>query len=317
MSLKAELAHQASIVPNRPNKKRSVLQAIWKARKAYYFLLPIFACLILFKYGPFVSAILKSLYEWNGANINRFIGLGNFRAILTDGSLLASLLNMVYLTVGALAAHLTLPLLAAVLVFHVASKRVAGWLRVLFIVPMVVPGIVVIRIWSWIYEQGGVINNFLKLVGLGDWTHAWLGEKSTVIGAMIFYNFPWIGGIYFLIYLAGLMAISPELFEAGSMDGMGRWSRFWYLELPLLQSQMKLVVMLTVIHQVQNFELPLVLTNGGPGDASLTPALHLYNRAFTHNELGYASAIGVMLFLLILILTIVNNKFLKSTDKID
>lgn len=317
MNVKSEWPQRLSAAPARPEKRRSLLHSLWKARKAYAFLLPIFICLAVFKYGPFVSALFKSLYEWNGANVDRFAGLANFRAMLGDHSLHTSLVNAVCLTLGALAAHLTLPLLAAVLVFHVASKRVSGILRVLFIVPMVVPGIVVIRIWSWIYEQGGVLNQLLKLFGLGAWSHAWLGEKSTVIGAMIFYNFPWIGGIYFLIYLAGLMAISPELFEAGSMDGMGRWSRFWRLELPLLRSQIKLVVMLTVIHQIQNFELPLVLTNGGPGDASLTPALHLYNRAFTHNELGYASAVGVMLFLVILLLTVVNNRLLKSTDKLD
>lgn len=294
-----------------------LLRRIWKARTAYYFLLPIFVCLALFKYEPFFVAIVKSFYQWNGANVDRFVGFANFTGMLNDASLHASLRNIVILTVGALAAHLTLPLLAAVLVFHVRRKRAAEWLRVLFILPLVVPGIVVIRIWSWIYEQGGVINNFLRLIGLGDYTHAWLGEQGTAIWALVFYNFPWIGGIFFLIYLAGLMSISPELFEAGSMDGMNRRQRFWHLELPLIRSQIKLVVMLTVIAQIQNFELPLILTGGGPGDASLTPALHLYNRAFTHNEMGYASAIGVMLFLVILGLTILNNKYLKSTDKID
>jgi raffinose/stachyose/melibiose transport system permease protein len=85
----------------------------------------------------------------------------------------------------------------------------------------------------------------------------------------------------------------------------------------MIRSQIKLVVMLTIIAQIQNFELPLILTGGGPGDSSITPALHLYNRAFTNNEMGYASAVGVVIFLIILCLTFVNSKYLKSSEKID
>jgi raffinose/stachyose/melibiose transport system permease protein len=302
----------------KPGRYRSLIRKIWKVRQAYFFLVPIFVCLILFKYGPFVIAIVKSFYQWNGANVNKFVGLDNFVQMIRDQTFHDSLGNIVILTLGALVAHLTLPLLAAVLVFHIGRKRLSEWMRVLFIIPLVVPGIVVIRIWSWIYEgQGGVLNEFLKFIGLGQFTHAWLGESGTSIWALVFFNFPWIGGIFFLIYLAGLMSISPELFEAGSMDGLNVWNRFWRLELPLIRSQIKLIVMLTVITQIQNFELPLILTNGGPGDSSLTPALHLYNRAFTYNEMGYASAIGLVLFLVILILTVINQKLMKSSDKID
>jgi len=301
-----------------PSGKISLVRRIWKARQAYYFLIPAFAALFLFKYGPFVVAIFKSFYQWNGANINRFIGFDNFARMLQDQSLHESLRNIVILTSGALVANLTFPLIAALLVYHIGKKRLAEIARVLFIIPLVVPGIVLIHIWSWIYaSRGGVLNELLKLIGLESWTHSWLGESATVIWALVFYNFPWIGGIFFLIYLAGFMSISPELFEAGEIDGMNRWNRFWRLELPMIRSQIKLVVMMTLIMQIQNFELPLILTGGGPGDASLTPALHLYNRAFLHNEMGYASAIGVMLFLIILCITVVNFKLLKSTDKID
>ncbi len=299
-------------------KSSNVFIGIWKARQAYYFLIPIFVFLFSFKYGPFFIAVVKSFYQWNGANINRFIGIDNFIRILSDESFRASLSNMLILTFGGLFANLTFPLIAAVLVYHICKKKIANATRILFIIPLVVPGIVVIRIWSWIYEgQGGILNNLMRFIGMGDYTRSWLGESDTSIWALVFFNFPWIGGIFFLIYLAGLMAISTDLFEAGEIDGMGRWARFWHLELPLIRSQIKLVVLLTLITQIQNFELSLILTNGGPGDSSLTPALHLYNRAFIHNEMGYASAIGLVLFLFILVITIINFKFMKSTEKID
>jgi raffinose/stachyose/melibiose transport system permease protein len=299
-------------------KANSFLMKVWKARRAYYFLVPIFSFLLLFKYEPFVVAVVKSFYDWNGANINEFIGFGNYSRLFQDEAFYKSLGNIGILTIGGLIANLTLPLLAAVLVFHVAHKKMANWLRLLFIIPLVVPGIVVIRIWMWIYAgQDGILNNFLRIIGLETWTHSWLGEQGTALWALVFFNFPWIGGVFFLVYLAGLMAISQELIEAGRIDGMNRRQRFWMLELPLIRSQIKLVILLTVIKEIQNFELPLIFTDGGPGDATITPALHLYHRAFSYNELGYASAIGVIIFLIILLLTIMNTKFLRSTDKID
>lgn len=135
--------------------------------------------------------------------------------------------------------------------------------------------------------------------------------------SIIFVNFPWIGGITFLLYLAGLMSIPSELFEVAKLDGMNAWQRFIRLELPLVRSQVKLVMVLTIINQIQSFENVLVLTNGGPGDKTITPALYLYTKGFSYSEMGYASAIGLVLFVILLLLTLINNKFVKNTDKID
>ncbi|MFC0212951.1 carbohydrate ABC transporter permease [Paenibacillus chartarius] len=295
-----------------------LLRKIWKSKHAYLFLLPVFAVLGTFKYGPFLVALQKSLFEWNGANIDRFVGIANFVRVAGDASFLGSIRNVGILAGGALVAHLTFPLLAALLVFHIRRKRLAEWARVLFILPLIVPSIVVIKIWTWIYAgQNGLLNALLKLLGLGGLTHSWLGESATSIWALVFYNFPWIGGIYFLIYLAGLMTIPSELFESGSLDGMNVWQRLVHLELPLIRSQVRLVVMLVLIGQLQNFELPLILTGGGPGESSLTPALYLYDRAFTFNEMGYASALGIVLFAAILLLTIFVQKALKPTETMD
>lgn len=295
-----------------------LVRSIWKNRTGYVYLIPVFAMLLLFKYEPFAVAVVKSFYQWNGANVNKFIGWGNYIELFHDQLFYQSLKNVAILAVCGLIANLTFPLLAAVLVFHLRSKRAQHHLRVWFIIPMVVPGIVVIRIWTWVYAGDGILNHFLQAAGLGSLHHSWLGESGTAIWALVFYNFPWVGGsVVFLIYLAGLMNISAELFEAGTMDGMNVWTRFWHLELPLIRSQIKLVLMLVVIMQIQNFEFPLILTDGGPGNSTLTPALHLYKMAFTYNRMGYASAIGIVIFVLILVLTIVNFKFVKSTEKLD
>jgi len=286
--------------------------------KGYIFLLPIFLVLGTFKYIPFFNAVKMSFYDWNGANVKEFVGFDNFVRLFQDDTFYASLKNIGIFTVSGVLIQLTVPLLAAVLVFHVKQLRLQNLLKVWFVVPLVIPSIVIYLTWQWIFAgEYGVLNQLLEQLGLESWTHAWLGESKTAIWSIVFVNFPWIGGITFLLYLAGLMSIPSELFEVAKLDGMNAWQRFIRLELPLVRSQVKLVMVLTIINQIQSFENVLVLTNGGPGDKTITPALYLYTKGFSYSEMGYASAIGLVLFIILLLLTLINNKFVKNTDKID
>jgi raffinose/stachyose/melibiose transport system permease protein len=308
----------ARIVTGGTNTMTHTVQFFRKHWKGYAFLLPIFLILGTFKYIPFFNALMMSFYNWNGANVKEFIGLDNFVNLFQDRTFYTSLKNIGIYTISGMVIQLTLPLIAAVLVFHVVNQKLQNALKVWFVIPLVIPSIVIFLTWQWIYAgEYGVLNEFLKLIGLESWTHAWLGESKTAIWSIIFVNFPWIGGITFLLYLAGLMSISNELFEVARLDGMNAWQRFFRLELPLVRSQIKLVMVLTIIQQIQSFENILVLTNGGPGDTTISPALYLYNKGFSYNEMGYASAIGLVLFVILLLLTWINNRFIKNTEKID
>jgi ABC-type sugar transport system permease subunit len=282
--------------------------------KAFLFLAPILLSVGLFKYTPFIQAIIKSLYEWNGANINRFIGFGNFTALLRDPTFYKSLENIGLFTVSFVLIQLFFPLLAAVAVFRLKQRQFQSFIKSAFLIPMVVPHIIIFLLWRWIYVGDGLLDQLLEALGLESWIHAWLGESSTALWSIVFINFPWISGIYFLIYLAGFISISQELFEVGQMDGMNGRQRFWHIELPLIRNQMRLVVILAFIQQFQSFENVLVLTNGGPGFTTLTPALYLYKKGFEYNELGYASAIGVVVFILLMLCTLAANRFIKPTD---
>ncbi|WP_391570860.1 carbohydrate ABC transporter permease [Cohnella sp.] len=286
--------------------------------KGYIFLIPIFLVLGTFKYIPFFNAVKMSFYNWNGANVKEFVGFDNFVRLFQDDTFYTSLKNIGIFTASGVLIQLTVPLLAAVLVFHVKQLKLQNLLKVWFVVPLVIPSIVIYLTWQWIFAgEYGVLNQLLEQLGLESWTHAWLGESKTAIWSIVFVNFPWIGGITFLLYLAGLMSIPSELFEVAKLDGMNAWQRFIRLELPLVRSQVKLVMVLTIINQIQSFENVLVLTNGGPGDKTITPALYLYTKGFSYSEMGYASAIGLVLFVILLLLTLINNKFVKNTDKID
>ena len=298
-------------------QKRSIRASLRVHLKAFLFLLPIMVSMGLFKYIPFFQSIVKSFYQWNGANINKFVGLDNFVRLFQDSTFHHALKNIALFTGSFVVINLIFPLFAAVTVSHIKHKGIQNITKTLFLVPLVVPYIIIYLLWQWIYMGNGVINQFLKLVGLGDWTQAWLGDSGLAPWSVIFVNFPWIGGIYFLIYLAGIITISPELYEVGRIDGIGKWRRFWSVELPLIKNQVKLVVMLAFINQFQSFENVLVLTNGGPGNATITPALYLYKAGFEYNQFGYASAIGVIIFIILVTVTLLFNKTVKSQEAAD
>lgn len=290
---------------------------VWKHIKAYLFLAPILVSIGLFKYTPFVHAFLQSFYEWNGANVNRFIGMDNFIALFHDKTFYASMKNIALFTGSFLLIQLTFPLLAAIGVYRMKREKVSSLFKFMFVLPMVVPHIIVFLLWKWIYVGDGLLDRLLEAIGLGQLIHAWLGESDTALGSIVFINFPWVSGIFFLIYLAGLVAIPRELVEVGEMDGMSGLQRLRYIELPLIRSQVRLVLILAFIQQFQSFENVLVLTNGGPGFSTLTPALYLYKKGFEYNELGYASAIGVVVFVLLLAVTLAANRFIKPADRAD
>jgi raffinose/stachyose/melibiose transport system permease protein len=286
--------------------------------KGYMFLAPILIIMGIFKFIPLLTALVMSFFNWNGTNLRTYVGLANFKELLVDETFIVALKNMVIYTLGNVGIQLTLPLLAALLVFHVIHKRLQNFLKVLFVFPLIVPTVVIYLSWQWIYAGDyGALNEFFKLIGLESWTRAWLGESGTAIWSVIFVNFPWIGGITFLIYLAGLLSISNEMFELSKLEGMNPWQRLVHIELPLIKSQLKLIIMLTIIQQIQSFENVLLLTNGGPGTATLTPALFMYNEGFAFNRMGYASAAGFMLFIVVLLVTWINNHYMKDTEKLD
>lgn len=245
---------------------------------------------------------------------SRFVGLRNFEKMLGDYLLLKSGINMLILLAGNVAKSILFPLLIAVAISRILSPRLRYGFQTLFLFPVVVPGMVGILLWKgFIYDANlGLLNHGLDAVGLGAWQHSWLGEHGTALGALIFTGFPWVGGVGFLIFLAGLLAIPQSVIESTQIDGAGSLRRFASVELPLLMGQLKLVVVLTFIGTVQEFGSILVMTQGGPGAATHVPALHMYYMAFRFSQYGYGAAIGVVLFLVIFGLTVVNLKLIRS-----
>lgn len=217
-----------------------------------------------------------------------------------------------YIMAVAIPLQVAMPLITAKLMSSLRNTSAAYLYRVLLVVPMIVPMIVTILVWKSIYAEDGALNRFLGVIGLESLQRGWLSDSSTVLGAIIFMAMPFAGGVNMLIYLAGFLNIPPALREAMRIDGAGAWRQFWSLDLPLVRRQIQLVSILGIIGALQTYENILVLTNGGPSNASLVPALHMFRNGFEFGRLGYASAIGCVLFVLTMLLTLINMRLTRS-----
>jgi len=287
-------------------------QKLGRTKTLYVFLLPTFMLLIIFNYYPAFSALYHSLFDWNGVSDPKFIGVGNLMKMASDSIFLKSIGNMVIFTIANVLIAVTMPLVAAELIFNLRSRRMQYVYRVLFVVPMAVPGIVQFLLWNFIYAPSGVLNQFLSSVGLSSITRCWLGDSQLALGAIIFVGFPWVSAFNFLIYLAGLQNIPTDIFDCATMDGANWLRRVIAVDIPLILSQVKVIVVLSIIGSVQSFQTILVMTGGGPGWATMVPALYMYQNAFQYSRVGYGMAIGTVLFFFVLGLTYLNMKYLRS-----
>jgi len=303
---------------SRATQPRSLWQEMARARLAYLLLAPLFLALGVFVYYPPLSALYHAFFDWNPAGTSTFVGLANFQGMLSDNVLLASFWNMARLLVFSVVVGVTIPLIVAEMIYAVRHGAVQYAYRVLFLIPVVAPLVVVLLLWKFIYDPNvGLLNDVLGAVGLGSLQHAWLGEFGTALYALMFIGFPFVSGTSVLIYLAGLMNISGEVMEAAALDGATGLRRILRIDIPLLLGQIKLFIVLGILGVVQGYQTPLILTQGGPGWATEMPGLRMYQVAFEGSRFGYASAIGFVLFLIVLVLTIINFRFIRSSTEFE
>jgi raffinose/stachyose/melibiose transport system permease protein len=283
----------------------------------YALLLPTFALLATFSLLPFLWAFWTSFFEYEIGGSSRFIGLANYGEYLHDPTFLPSVSHMLMLTLFSAVVTLIFPLGIARMIFGLSSERARYIYRLLFLVPIVVPGIAGTLIWrGMVYNDQGLLNETLRWLGLGSLARGWLSDPNFALWAVAFIGFPFAGGINILIYYAGLSAIPESVQDAAQLDGASGLGKFFRVEFPLLMSQVKLLMILVIIGGVQSFEGMLALTKGGPGFETMLPGLWMYLNAFSFQRMGYACAIGVFLFLLILGLTVLNMRYLRSTEEL-
>lgn len=293
--------------PAPPAARRSPPRAGRRRRfswRVYLVLLPTFAMLGAFAYYPAFSGIQHSFYDWRPGFSSPFVGLANYREMMSDDLWWKSFKNLGIIFVVAVTLMWALPMLAAELVITLRSQRAQFIFRTLLIAPLAFPGVVTVLVWDFMYDPNdGVINRFLKGIGLASLAHNWVGEPNTALPALLAIGFPWIASLPFLIFLSQLQNIPAELFEAAALDGAGRLRRFVSIDLPLLARQIRLLFFLATISVLQYGFAAYLVTQGGPDNATQVPVLRMLGVAFQGQEWGYAATLSTVLFLITLVLS--------------
>lgn len=271
----------------------------------WLFLAPSLVLLGVFLWWPVLNTAVLAFTDTHTLRGGSFTGFENFRRIAGDRFFRNALGNSVSFTAIVLPALTILPLLLAIL----ASAKLKGMtvFRVLFFSPVVASMVVAALIWGWLLRSDGMVNFVLQWLGVLNEPVRWLSDPSLVMISVAIVTI-WKGlGYYMVIYIAGLQNIPEDLYEAAALDGAGAIRRFWSITVPLIRPTMFLVGTLTALNAIKVFTEAFVLTGGGPNRASETLVLYIYQRGFSGLELGYASAMSLVLFVLVLGLTLVSQ----------
>lgn len=289
----------------------------WKdAATGYFFLLPTLLVIGTFVVLPIVYAIFLSLHKVKllGGIGYRFIGLDNFTRMISDERVWIALWNTFQYVIIVVPLQTALALiLAAALNSKIKGKNL---FRILFFLPTVTSSAVLSLIFMWMYNNEGLINDFLQFLHLP--TYNWLGDPNVALKAIMAMNI-WSTAPYFMvIYLAALQDIPDTLYEAAQIDGAGWWRRFWSITLPQLRPVTSFVVIMGIIGTFQLFDQSYIFSagSGGPNNSTLTVVLLIYQYAFRSMDMGYAAALAFMLAIVIMIATLIERLFNRE-EKIE
>ena len=279
----------------------------------YIFIAPNVVVFAVFMFLPILLAFYISLNEWTLIGYPTFVGLGNYLDLLKDPQFWRAFLNTGIYTVGTVPTSIVLGLAVAVGLNRKLPGRTL--LRSIFFVPVIISLVAVALIAAWIFNDNyGIINAALSAVGIGD--VPWLSSARWAMTSLIIATL-WIRlGFNMVIYLAALQSIPTELYDAARVDGASGWRRFRHITWPLLGPTTFLLVIINIIYSLHVFDLIYVMTGGGPGFSTTVLVQYIYQMAFTEGQMGYASAIGVVLYLLLLIITVFQWRVTRQSENV-
>ncbi|MBN1964630.1 MAG: sugar ABC transporter permease [Anaerolineae bacterium] len=269
---------------------------------AYLFLLPALVLFSLFAWFPMLKAVIMSFQNVSLSGESTWAGLDNYALMLRDPAFSVAWRNSLQFAMWSIVLGFLLPVVLAILIREMRQAK--GFFRIVYFLPTVVPSAVAVIIWRFIYDpDAGLLNEILMQLGFAR--QFWLSDAGLVKPAIVA-MMTWSGfGSTALIYLSTLQEIPTELYEAAELDGASPLNRIRHITIPHLLPVMSMLFILQVIAVVQVFTEPFLMTNGGPGRETLTPTLHIYNRAFIRIDLGYAAAWSVTLIVALLVFSLI------------
>lgn len=266
----------------------------------------------MFLLYPLLKALFYSFTNWNGIDLDyAFVGLQNYREIFTDVNVLKTFgTTFKYTLTVTIGCNVFALMLALALNMKLKTRNV---LRAVYFMPNVLSGLIIGYIWSFMYTDP--LMKFGKLIGFTALGNNILSSRSWAIFAAAFVTIWRSTGWYMMVYLAGLQSIPNDLLEAASIDGANGWQRTRRITLPLLAPSFTINFILAFERGLKDFDSIFALTNGGPGDATLTIAINIYKQSFFFSRAGYGTAIGIMLFLMVTGLSLAQLIFLRKGEK--
>ena len=273
----------------------------------YLYVLPAFLVYGLFLLYPLIRAGQFSLYDWPGFGPSEFVGLGNYVDLLGDRRFRDAVGHALTLIVF----YSILPLVVGLVLAAILRRgrvRGLGFFRVVIFMPQVIALVVVAVAWHQIYSPTGLLNDVLRALGLGELARGWLGDPNLALPAVGMIGFWLSTGLVMLLLRAGMGRIPNDLYEAARLDGAGPVREFFAISLPSVKAEITTALVLTIIAALKTFDLVYVTTSGGPGTATTVPSYEVYNRAFNLKEVGSASAVAIVLTVLVFGINVVISR---------
>ena len=268
----------------------------------YLFILPWLVGVACFALGPILLALATSFTDWNLFEDPRYVGAENYaKILLADREFWQSVKVTMLYAVTSIPIQLVGGLVCAVLL-NARGVRFTGVFRTVLYLPYLFTGVAISIAWRWMYADNGVINHLLERVGIAG--PDWLMSETWALPAIVLMNFTWLGG-NMIIFLAALQGVPQSLYDAAQVDGAGPFRRFRHVTLPMISPAVLFNLIMGTIWSFQVFAVPRIMTDGGPNDATLFYVLNLYRRAFQYNQMGYACALAVILFVIIFAVALV------------
>lgn len=278
------------------------------------FTFPAVLLFLVFTFYPLLNSFRLSFTNFSGVGEAQWVGMSNYLTIFTSRTYIGVLkVTLMYSLVVVVIQNL-LGLLIASYLFSL--PKILSSARVALLVPSMYSTVIAAFIWEYIYSPlGGGLNQVLELVGLGSWRQIWLGDPSLALFSVSAVQIWMYVGYSTAIFLAGFLSIPKELHDAAKIDGANGWQRFWEIDIPMLAPAFTVNITLSTIGTLKAFEMPLVLTHGGPDGATTTIGLQFFNTLFGEYKFGLASALAIVILLMTLGVTYLQNSYLRRRER--
>ncbi|WP_093872637.1 carbohydrate ABC transporter permease [Streptomyces sp. TLI_105] len=298
--------------PSLPDRSRRGRLGAWVS--VAWFLVPALVLFLVFVLAPIVVAVWTGFFKWGGIGpMDDFVGFGNYTKLFGDQVFLGDLGRGLYLILMSVLVQLPFALFTAVLLNQKLRGRAVY--RMLFFAPYILSEVVTAVLFTMIFLPGaGMADHLAGFFGLEGLQGKWLADPSTVMPTLFVVMIWKYFGFHMMLFLAGLQSIPSEILEAASIDGAGPWQRFRHITLPLLGPTIRISVFLSIIGSIQLFDLVWVMTAGGPNHSSETMAIAMFQFGFKRYQVGYASAISVVLFMISLVFSLFYQRYVLRRD---